>query len=396
MKDELREKIRANLLEHDTPYLIDIWQNGTTEDWAEDVFILLEEILLERLGSLPPVSIEKQTDLAIAKAQAFLENDEPDLALAAWNQVIALAPETALAYENIAEIYEQRGDQAAALANYRKALELDPHLKFSQQKLRTAEQEQEEAFLDSEAKACLDMALDYANQDEQDLALAECERAIPLLPEIAVAHNYLGLIYHSLRMYEQAAASYQKAVSLNPRYRASRVNLADTLTILEEENYLGLTDHGLPGMDELQWEESSFDAQEDAGLAPQWLFMDKQAYFLVGWPGHRNRYGRSGYDPLEKDFEYAHMQGTILRLCLNGKFRTKNPLYLLFMTIVGVVYCLYGAWPFMLESLRWEVLMTSFTTFPILLAGVMLLRNVVLSFFVPKDSQLEETGLTFF
>jgi len=35
--------------------------------------------------------------------------------------------------------------------------------------------------------------------------------------------------------------------------------------------------------------------------------MDEKSFFLVGWAGYRTRQGRSGYDPLDRDFEFAHV-----------------------------------------------------------------------------------------
>ena len=62
--------------------------------------------------------------------------------------------------------------------------------------------------------------------------------------------------------------------------------------------------------------------------------------WLPGWPGCRTRPGRSGYDPLDQDFELAHMQGVMLRVLFAGRLRTRNLVYLVLLTIVGLVFCL--------------------------------------------------------
>ena len=67
--------------------------------------------------------------------------------------------------------------------------------------------------------------------------------------------------------------------------------------------------------------------------------MDEKAFLLVGWAGHRTRQGRSGYDPLERDFEFAHILGIIIRELFDGKYRTKNPVYLFLMTCAGLMLC---------------------------------------------------------
>lgn len=60
---------------------------------------------------------------------------------------------------------------------------------------------------------------------------------------------------------------------------------------------------------------------------------------LPGWPGYRTRPGRSGYDYLDNRFEWAHVQGILLRKLFTGKFRTRNPFYLIMMGFCGLVYC---------------------------------------------------------
>ena len=57
---------------------------------------------------------------------------------------------------------------------------------------------------------------------------------------------------------------------------------------------------------------------------------------LPGWPGYRNRPGRSGYDPLDTDFELAHMIGVYSRLLITGKIRTRNLFILSFMALFGL------------------------------------------------------------
>lgn len=71
-------------------------------------------------------------------------------------------------------------------------------------------------------------------------------------------------------------------------------------------------------------------------------YMDEGASQLPGWPGFRNRPGRSGLDYLDNEFELAHMEGLFLRRLFTGKLRTTNPLYLAVMGILGVL-CLVPA-----------------------------------------------------
>lgn len=91
--------------------------------------------------------------------------------------------------------------------------------------------------------------------------------------------------------------------------------------------------------DAAEWQKDRTDADDQP--VPGWVYIDENAYWLWGWPGHRTRPGRSGYDPVDSYMEEAHVEGTILRQLLTGRFRANNPLYLLPMTLVGLILC----WP---------------------------------------------------
>ncbi|MBI9044496.1 MAG: hypothetical protein JEZ06_08425 [Anaerolineaceae bacterium] len=56
---------------------------------------------------------------------------------------------------------------------------------------------------------------------------------------------------------------------------------------------------------------------------------------LPGFPGYRNRKGRSGYDPIDNQLEIAHMEGKFLRNLLTLKLKTSNPFYLCLMILFG-------------------------------------------------------------
>jgi hypothetical protein len=58
---------------------------------------------------------------------------------------------------------------------------------------------------------------------------------------------------------------------------------------------------------------------------------------VQGWPGFRNRIGRLGTDPLDTDFELAHMEGVIVRKLIDRQVFTTNPFYLFFMALWGII-----------------------------------------------------------
>jgi hypothetical protein len=58
---------------------------------------------------------------------------------------------------------------------------------------------------------------------------------------------------------------------------------------------------------------------------------------LLGFPGYRQRDGRSGLDPIDNENELGHMEGSFARALFTLKLRTRNPLYLIAMFLLGVV-----------------------------------------------------------
>ncbi len=116
---------------------------------------------------------------------------------------------------------------------------------------------------------------------------------------------------------------------------------------------------------------------EEEGLAGPYL--DKTA-LMDGWPGHRTQPGKSSLDPLENDFEAAHMTGVFFRNLLIGRLRTRNPIYLALLLIIGL-FCLaplalsiYEAVTGNASSMQgWPYMV------PLALVGVLLLANFGLS-----------------
>jgi tetratricopeptide (TPR) repeat protein len=484
MIDHYREQIYENLVVEETKDLLDIWQFGKIDEWDEVVFEVVKEILLDRLGYVPPQSIEFQISEIIYRIEDDLESGELEKALSECELAIQLKPDLAGVYNYRGEIYEEMEQFESAIINYQKAIELSPDFKNAwasmlrvesaleeefedssikkklEQALEFAENGEtnkaleqcksmeltlpsiasahnylgsifdtldmfepainsyrkaiqlnpeskdawenllsvelalEEDFEESVAKQRLDHALDYANDEEWERALAECEAAKPLMPNLAIAYNYLGLILQTVNQLEPAMEAYLKAIQLNPRFYASRENLANARLAWEEEQYRLMKNEDLNDMREGNFEFDESKIQVTSEPIPQWLYMDEKTFLLAGWAGHRTRQGRSGYDPLDRDFEYAHILGTIFRAILALRFRTRNPFYLVFMVLVGILYFLYGILPFTLGNPYG--IAAGVIHSPYSIAGIFLLVNVYKSLWLKKSGEDEDGGYTFF
>ncbi len=393
MTNNQREQIRTNLETYETEYLLDIWQNENVDEWTQEAFDIIKEILVDRLGYVPPQSVETQVSIILDKAQDYRENKELDKALSECEAAVQINPNSAIAYNYLGIIYDEMGQLENAIKNYQKAIQLDPEYHDAWENMLDVETELEEAFQESISKRHLDNALELAYSDEFEKALAECETAKPLMPSIAIAYNYLGMILQTIEQLQPAIDSYLKAIQLNPHFYDARKNLANARARWEEGQYLKFSDLSPTEEQEIIIENDESEFQDNLEPIPQWLYVDKSTYFLVGWAGHRTRYGKSGYDPLDTDFEWARMQGVIIRLLLTRKFRTRNPLYLLFMVIAGIVFTLYGIVPFSLGNLYGIVL--GVISSPYSIVGVLLLVNVVLSLNAKTDESIDN-GNPFF
>src|SRR6266542_6634417 len=152
MSDNRQEQIRKNLIAKETEELIDIWQNDDTDEWDESFFEVIKEILLERLGYLPPQSVGTQISQILDRVDEYLENNELDKALSECEIAIQLDPDFSVTYNYHGEIYDEMGQLETAITNYQKAIELDPEYKEAWENLLSAELGLEEEFEDSVTK----------------------------------------------------------------------------------------------------------------------------------------------------------------------------------------------------------------------------------------------------
>lgn len=400
MNDNLRAQIYNNLIIKDTEELLEIWQSGDPSEWEEEVFEIVKELLVERLGAVPPQSGEAQARQILRNVEKHLANNEPDKALSECELAIQMDPNFAIAYNYRGEIYDQMGQLENAIANYQRAIHLDSEFQDAWDNMLSVESELEEEFEESVAKQHLDQALEYAYNDEFEKALEEYETAKGTMPGIAIAYNYLGLIMQTLDQLEPAIDSYLTAIQLNPRFYAARENLANARVLWEEEQYLRVTnlvpdEHEEGSETKTEFDESlDIEIVEDENPVPGWVYLDANAFLLTGWAGHRNRPGRSGYDPLETDFELARMQGVVFRRLITLQFRTRNPIYLLLMIYMGVSYSLYGVVAFTLGN--WWGVLTGIISSPYLIVGIALLINAYASLRLENPGEHEDNGYTFF
>ncbi|KPL76887.1 hypothetical protein ADN00_09805 [Ornatilinea apprima] len=398
MNEQRRQQIQNNLTFKATDELLEIWQSGDASEWEAGVFDIIAEILQERLGALPPQSLETQALRLLREAGSLMEAGSDEQAIRQCESALHIHPEFALTHHTMGKIYENMGQPEQALIHFQKAIQLDYDFKDAWKNLLRVETQVQKQFESSLTKKQLDLALDDAREGEFDKAWQEIEAAKASLPGIAAAHNYLGLVLQSMGQLDAAIDAYASAILLNPRFSPARENLAQARAHWEEEQYhlfstIALTDEQEASLASEEYLNAEVVESEEP--LPGWYYLDEKACLITGWPGHRTGSGRSGYDPLKSDFELAHMQGLIFRKLIERKFRTRHPVYLLFMAVMGAIFIspLLGVVELFRGNLYVLPVILGYS--PYWAAGIALLLNVVLSLLHVEDGNFEAGSLFF-
>jgi tetratricopeptide (TPR) repeat protein/TolB-like protein len=135
-----------------------------------------------------------------AKAQAYLEDDQYDQAIAEFDKILAMdldlvnpAVAASVAYKGRAFAYIQKEQYTAAIADCNNAIEMDPH--------------------DPQPFAIRGEA--YYKTENYDQAIADCNKAIALNPNLAVAYRTRGFARKAKGDYDGAIADFNKFQELS-------------------------------------------------------------------------------------------------------------------------------------------------------------------------------------
>ncbi len=74
------------------------------------------------------------------------------------------------------------------------------------------------------APAYINRGITYRKKGQYDRAIADYDKAIKLNPKLAMAYNNRGTVYGNKGQYDRAIADFDKAIKLNPNYAAAYVN----------------------------------------------------------------------------------------------------------------------------------------------------------------------------
>jgi tetratricopeptide (TPR) repeat protein len=137
-------------------------------------------------------------DLAAAynnRGLAYDGKGDHDGAIADYDKAIQLNPAYAIAFDNRGYTYEEKGDHDRAIADYDVAIRLDP----------------------KKASDYDDRGLAYEAKGDHDRAIADYDKSIQLDPKVASTYDDRGLAYEAKGDHDGAIADYDNSIQLDPK-----------------------------------------------------------------------------------------------------------------------------------------------------------------------------------
>jgi tetratricopeptide (TPR) repeat protein len=122
-----------------------------------------------------------------------------------WSDTVKKSPDSETVHYNLARAYRSRGKVGEAIAEYKRALWLNPFF----------------------AKAHFHLGNAYASQGRMSEAIPEYREALLIQPDYAEAHTALGVAYGSLGQIGKAIEEFQAALQLKPDYAIAHYNLGN-------------------------------------------------------------------------------------------------------------------------------------------------------------------------
>jgi tetratricopeptide (TPR) repeat protein len=130
------------------------------------------------------------------RGNAYSEKKDYEEAIANYNKAIKLDPNNDLVYNSRGNANYFKGDYDRAIADYNKAIKLDPN---------------NDVWYNNRGWA-------YYRKGDYDRAIADYNKAIKLDPDYAAAYNDRGWAYDDKGDHDRAIADYDQAIKLDPDY----------------------------------------------------------------------------------------------------------------------------------------------------------------------------------
>ncbi|MDR2906281.1 MAG: tetratricopeptide repeat protein [Helicobacteraceae bacterium] len=168
------------------------------DSYANEVGLELQQQTAQAMKEQDPKKLFEQVDIAA-------DNRDFQAAINLLSEVIAINPNNSNAYNYRGYMYYELQNYDQAIADYTKAIELDP---------------------DGRALYYNNRGFAYNELKNYKQAIADFTKAIALNPENAPAYYSRGNAYNKLKNYKQAIADFTKAIELDPNHSFAYNNRA--------------------------------------------------------------------------------------------------------------------------------------------------------------------------
>jgi chaperonin cofactor prefoldin len=144
----LRTQTYLSMQARETNDLLSIWEKNDREEWTEEAFDAIREILYERTGNLPAQKEQARDEPQdVAKALQFLEQADASVrageirkALQECEAAIELAPHLSAAYNQLGKLLVRVGRFEDAIDKFEEAVRLNPKDSDAERNTRKAQQ----------------------------------------------------------------------------------------------------------------------------------------------------------------------------------------------------------------------------------------------------------------
>ena len=182
----------------------------------------------------------KNLELRLTLAHSCLWSKQYECVEAVAKEILTLNPDSAEADMLTGEALDEQGDEASALAQFRAAVQADPHQGNAHFGLgyllwkkgsfadAAAEFAAEVKNDPTQAQARTYLGDSYVQMEQYSEAEPELKLAVAESPQVAMAHRDLGIVYAKTGRYDAAVAELKRAIALDGKDAATHFQLART------------------------------------------------------------------------------------------------------------------------------------------------------------------------
>jgi tetratricopeptide (TPR) repeat protein len=193
------------------------------------------------LEPAPPRPAPEDALAFIQRGIAYRQKGDANRAIAEFSRALQIDPRNAQAYQGRGNALSSKADFDRAIADYSRALEIDPHLSLAYVNRGLAfvkKKDSARAIADYTAAIKLDpkLALAYLNRGsafarrgDYDRAITDFTEALKLDGKLTLAYVNRGLAHAKKGIFDRAIADYTKALEIDPNNREAKARRAEAV-----------------------------------------------------------------------------------------------------------------------------------------------------------------------